>query len=105
MLVARLEVECFRRSTVPSCAKLALLSHGKTNGGRNMSANFTCDLSGTSSPLKHAWEHTAGSSRALLALRADWQHLSRVIRKYDLVISVPDTAVTRCGEVVVALPE
>lgn len=38
-----------------------------------MSANFTCDLSGASSPLKHAWEHTVGSSRALLALRADWQ--------------------------------
>lgn len=27
MLVARLEVECFRRLTVPSCAKLVLLSH------------------------------------------------------------------------------
>lgn len=38
-----------------------------------MTANFTCDLSGTSSPLKHAWEHTVGSSRALLAMRADWQ--------------------------------
>jgi len=39
-----------------------------------MPANFACDLSATSSPLKHAWEHTVGSSRALLALRADWQH-------------------------------
>jgi glycosyl hydrolase family 39 (putative alpha-L-iduronidase) len=38
-----------------------------------MSATFTCDLSGTTSLLKHAWEHTVGSSRALLALRADWQ--------------------------------
>jgi len=38
-----------------------------------VSANFSCDLSGTSSHLKHAWQHTVGSGRALLALRADWQ--------------------------------
>ena len=38
-----------------------------------MPASFTCDLSGTTTKLKHAWEHTVGGSRALLALRADWQ--------------------------------
>lgn len=34
---------------------------------------FTSCLSSPSTPLHHAWEHTVGSSRALLALRADWQ--------------------------------
>ncbi|MFY9608833.1 MAG: beta-xylosidase [Blastocatellia bacterium] len=38
-----------------------------------MPANFTCDLLGTTTLLKHAWEHTVGSGRALHALRADWQ--------------------------------
>ena len=38
-----------------------------------MTATFTSRLSATASPLKHAWEHTVGSGRALLALRADWQ--------------------------------
>ena len=35
-------------------------------------------------------------------------HLNRVIKKYDLGIftfPAPDTAVARCGEIVVALPE
>lgn len=35
-------------------------------------------------------------------------HLNRVFKKYDLGIftfSVPNTAVARCGEIVVALPE
>lgn len=38
-----------------------------------MTVKFSCNLSGETTPLKHAWEHTVGSSRALLALRADWQ--------------------------------
>jgi xylan 1,4-beta-xylosidase len=36
-------------------------------------ANFRCDLSGKTTPLPHFWEHTVGSERALVALRADWQ--------------------------------
>lgn len=38
-----------------------------------MATTFSCDLSAATTPLKHAWEHTVGSSRAVLALRADWQ--------------------------------
>lgn len=38
-----------------------------------MTTTFTSRLSAAVTPLKHAWEHTVGSSRALLALRADWQ--------------------------------
>ncbi len=38
-----------------------------------MTVTFTSCLSAAAAPLKHAWEHTVGSSRALLALRADWQ--------------------------------
>lgn len=38
-----------------------------------MTATFTSRLSAAAFPLKHAWEHTVGSGRALLALRADWQ--------------------------------
>ena len=38
-----------------------------------MTVTFTSRLSAAAAPLKHAWEHTVGSSRALLALRADWQ--------------------------------
>lgn len=34
---------------------------------------FTSRLSAAATPLKHAWEHTVGGGRALLALRADWQ--------------------------------
>ena len=34
---------------------------------------FSCDLQGRSTPLKHVWEHTVGSCHAPLALRADWQ--------------------------------
>jgi xylan 1,4-beta-xylosidase len=37
------------------------------------SANFRCDLSGTATPLPHFWEHTVGSERAVVTLRADWQ--------------------------------
>lgn len=35
--------------------------------------SFTCDLSQTSRPFVHFWEHTVGSGHAPLALRADWQ--------------------------------
>lgn len=38
-----------------------------------MTANFSCDLSGPGTELPHFWEHTVGSGRAVLALRADWQ--------------------------------
>jgi len=34
---------------------------------------FSCKLSGPSTPLPHVWEHTIGSGHAALALRADWQ--------------------------------
>jgi len=42
-----------------------------------MTATFTSRLSATSTPLKHAWEHTVGSGHAPLALRADWQEQLR----------------------------
>lgn len=43
-----------------------------------MPISFDCTLAGASTPLTHAWEHTVGSGRALLALRADWRdHLRR----------------------------
>lgn len=35
--------------------------------------HFTCDLEQTGTPLKHVWNHTVGSGRAVLALRADWR--------------------------------
>ena len=38
-----------------------------------MTSMFSCDLAGSVSNLPHFWEHTVGSSRAALALRADWQ--------------------------------
>ncbi|MDZ4857977.1 MAG: beta-xylosidase [Candidatus Hydrogenedentes bacterium] len=39
---------------------------------------FQCNLAAESIPLTHAWEHTVGSGRALLGLRADWrEHLRR----------------------------
>lgn len=38
-----------------------------------MPVTFSSRLSAAPTPLSHAWEHTVGSSRALLALRADWQ--------------------------------
>ena len=38
-----------------------------------MTVNFTSRLSAAATPLNHAWEHTVGSGRAVLALRADWQ--------------------------------
>lgn len=38
-----------------------------------MAISFSCNLSGLTTPLKHAWEHTVGSDHAPVALRADWQ--------------------------------
>lgn len=38
-----------------------------------MTVTFTSRLLAPAAPLKHAWEHTVGSGRALLALRADWR--------------------------------
>jgi xylan 1,4-beta-xylosidase len=38
-----------------------------------MATVFTCNLAASGSPLAHAWSHTVGSGRALLALRAGWQ--------------------------------
>ncbi len=35
--------------------------------------SFKCDLTKSSSPFPHFWEHTVGSCHATLALRADWQ--------------------------------
>jgi xylan 1,4-beta-xylosidase len=43
-----------------------------------MPIDFECTLAAAPIPLAHAWEHTVGSGRALLALRADWrEHLQR----------------------------
>src|SRR5678816_4032047 len=43
-----------------------------------MPIDFECNLTAAPIPLAHAWEHTVGSGRALLALRADWrEHLRR----------------------------
>lgn len=43
-----------------------------------MAAEFKSNLAAASVPLRHAWEHTVGSGRAVLALRADWRlHLRR----------------------------
>ena len=49
--------------------QLGSMSHRKCKQ-KDMPANFTCDLSETASPLKHALEHTVGASGALLALDA-----------------------------------
>lgn len=38
-----------------------------------MTTTFATDLDAGSSVLAHVWSHTAGSGRAHLALRADWQ--------------------------------
>lgn len=43
-----------------------------------MPTDFEIDLKAATLPLAHAWEHTVGSGRALLGLRADWrEHLKR----------------------------
>jgi xylan 1,4-beta-xylosidase len=36
-------------------------------------AKFRCDFSGKTTPFPHFWEHTVGSERAVVTLRADWQ--------------------------------
>ena len=36
-------------------------------------AHFTCNLDTTGAPLRPVWNHTVGSGRAALALRADWR--------------------------------
>jgi xylan 1,4-beta-xylosidase len=40
---------------------------------RKMKIEFSCDLGGIPSPLKHFWEYCVGSDHAPVALRADWQ--------------------------------
>ena len=43
-----------------------------------MPIDLECALAAAPISLAHAWEHTVGSGRALLALRADWrEHLNR----------------------------
>src|SRR5690242_6545574 len=36
-------------------------------------ATFRCTVSDKATPFPHFWEHTVGSARAVIALRADWQ--------------------------------
>jgi xylan 1,4-beta-xylosidase len=48
---------------------------------RGSNALFRVDAAGRSTPLAHVWEHTVGSGRALLALRADWQAQLRRARE------------------------
>jgi xylan 1,4-beta-xylosidase len=43
-----------------------------------MTASFSVDLNGPTTPLPHFWEHTVGSGHATLALRADWQAQMKV---------------------------
>ena len=38
-----------------------------------IATEFKSSLAAASVPLTHSWEHTVGSGRALLALRADWR--------------------------------
>ena len=45
-----------------------------------MTTTFTCNLDAAGSALAHVWNHTIGSGRALLALRADWQAQMRKTR-------------------------
>ena len=42
-----------------------------------MTVSFTSRLSAAAAPHKHAWEHTVGSSHAVLGLRPDWQEQLR----------------------------
>ena len=44
-------------------------------------ALFRVDAAGPTTPLPHVWEHTVGTGRALLALRADWQAQMRRARE------------------------
>lgn len=45
-----------------------------------MTTTFTTDPDAPGSALAHVWNHTVGSGRALLALRADWQAQMRKAR-------------------------
>jgi xylan 1,4-beta-xylosidase len=45
-----------------------------------MSAKFSSDLNGPTTPLPHFWEHTVGSGHATLALRADWRAQIKIAR-------------------------
>ena len=56
------------------------LARGDLATGRP-TALFRVDAAGPTSPLPHVWEHTVGSGRALLALRADWQSQLRRARQ------------------------
>lgn len=44
-------------------------------------ANFRCRVSDKAAPFPHFWEHTVGSARAVIALRADWQEQLRRCRE------------------------
>ena len=72
-----------------------------------MATAFTCNLAASGSPLPHVWSHTAGSGRALLALRADWQaHMQkahgelglRYVRFHGLLNDEMCTYLIECGE-------
>ena len=45
-----------------------------------MTTTFTCNLDAVGTELAHVWNHTVGSGRAALALRADWQAQMRKTR-------------------------
>ncbi|HJR11839.1 MAG TPA: hypothetical protein VJ823_10560 [Rhodanobacteraceae bacterium] len=45
-----------------------------------MTTTFTCNLDAVGTELAHVWNHTVGSGRAALALRADWQVQMRKTR-------------------------
>lgn len=46
-----------------------------------MTIALQCDLNAPATPLRHAWRECVGSSRAVMALRADWQQQMRVARE------------------------
>jgi len=48
-----------------------------------MAVAFTSHLSAATTPLMRAWEHSVGRSRAVLALRADWQ--AQLTRCHDVL--------------------
>src|SRR5437588_60607 len=80
-----------RRRRTPTCQILFVsrspgsLAHGRRHDKTKLeatrdvrekhmsTANFRCDLSTKPAPLPHFWEHTVGSERAVVTLRADWQ--------------------------------
>jgi xylan 1,4-beta-xylosidase len=43
-----------------------------------MAVQFSSNFTAATTPLPHFWEHTVGSGRAALALRADWQAQMKV---------------------------